>query len=537
MTLKSLNTFAYTIFIVLFSLKIHAVKSDFCANFADKSGFTAAMPPPPTTFTYNNVVFCKNNPVSAMPVPIAGGPPPGGTYTFSPNPGLVINPNTGEIFPLNSTAGVYTVTYTGDMSAVTITIAPVAAAQISPPFVSICQGASQVLTALPSGAISYSWSTAGNLNFSSSNPITVSPSVTTAYSVTIKDAYGCIYPNITRSVTINPGPTNLTVNNRTLCAGGSVSVGVTGTVSSGTNFLWLPGAYNTSVITVAPNATTVYSLTASNAGCQKTYTVTVSVEPTITPTIQFNYPYPICTDSGDKFPIKDSGFVEGGTFYYTSVDGENLPIDPISGKINLTGIPVGLYFFTYSVAAQGCTLAANYTDDVPLGEVSYISVSKDMLITEGTGTILIASNATEYKWVPDIYLNCSDCPSPYVVAEKSQRYCVSDPTNGCAREACVLVEIVCVNRGDMSVPSAFTPNNDGRNDKFCLQGWKYCVSDFRIRIFNRWGQLVYETKENDFCWDGTFNGQDLDAGVYVYSIDAVLNREPYSKKGNITLIR
>jgi gliding motility-associated-like protein len=189
------------------------------------------------------------------------------------------------------------------------------------------------------------------------------------------------------------------------------------------------------------------------------------------------------------------------------------------------------------VAAQGCTLGATYIDDVPLGEVSYISVSKDMLVTEGTGTILIASNAAEYKWVPDIYLNCSDCPSPYVVAEKSQRYCVSDPTNGCAREACVLVEIVCVNRGDMSVPSAFTPNNDGRNDKFCLQGWKYCVSEFNIRIFNRWGQLVYETKENDFCWDGTFNGQDLDAGVYVYSIEAVLNREPYSKKGNITIIR
>jgi gliding motility-associated-like protein len=110
--------------------------------------------------------------------------------------------------------------------------------------------------------------------------------------------------------------------------------------------------------------------------------------------------------------------------------------------------------------------------------------------------------------------------------------------DGCINKACTDVVVVCVNRGDMSVPNAFTPNGDNNNDKFCLQGWSYCVTDFKIMIYDRWGEKVFESTDPDFCWDGVFNGKLLNSGVYIYTISASINRFPVSiKKGNITLIR
>ena len=100
----------------------------------------------------------------------------------------------------------------------------------------------------------------------------------------------------------------------------------------------------------------------------------------------------------------------------------------------------------------------------------------------------------------------------------------------------------------MGVPNAFTPNNDGVNDKFCLDGWSDCINKFEIVIFDRWGEKVFESKDPAFCWDGIYNGKPLDSAVFVYFIKsnfASAGTLPSSPKGvfdlnrtgNISLVR
>lgn len=90
----------------------------------------------------------------------------------------------------------------------------------------------------------------------------------------------------------------------------------------------------------------------------------------------------------------------------------------------------------------------------------------------------------------------------------------------------------------LSMPNAFTPNGDGVNDEFCLQGWSGCVKTFRISIFSRWGEKIFESSTADFCWDGKFKGQAMESDVYLFRIEAhSLGGDYFTRSGELTLIR
>jgi gliding motility-associated-like protein len=112
-------------------------------------------------------------------------------------------------------------------------------------------------------------------------------------------------------------------------------------------------------------------------------------------------------------------------------------------------------------------------------------------------------------------------------------------TSGCPDTACVRVwvEIICPGMDALQVPDGFSPNNDGKNDVFFLQGWAECTTDFQILIYDRWGEKVYESSDINFKWDGKFKGKTLDPAVFVYYINAVVNGSDVKRKGNITLIQ
>jgi gliding motility-associated-like protein len=98
---------------------------------------------------------------------------------------------------------------------------------------------------------------------------------------------------------------------------------------------------------------------------------------------------------------------------------------------------------------------------------------------------------------------------------------------------------VQVNPGhDLSMPNAFTPNGDGTNEQFCLQGWDFCLLEFHINVFSRWGEKVFESSDPNFCWDGKYKGQLLSSDVYIYHITSKFKGDKTeTRKGNITLIR
>lgn len=110
----------------------------------------------------------------------------------------------------------------------------------------------------------------------------------------------------------------------------------------------------------------------------------------------------------------------------------------------------------------------------------------------------------------------------------------TNPEGGCSDTYCDNVFIS--DEFLLAVPTAFSPNGDGINDTYSVQG--FGVENYRLRIFNRWGQKVYETTNVKDRWDGRFNGEAQDIGVFVYYVEAtVAGSREYFDKGNITLIR
>ena len=88
----------------------------------------------------------------------------------------------------------------------------------------------------------------------------------------------------------------------------------------------------------------------------------------------------------------------------------------------------------------------------------------------------------------------------------------------------------------MFVPNAFTPDGDGMNDVLYVRSSVGYQMDFKI--FDRWGELVFESHDVKHGWDGTFKGKKLEPGVFDYYLKfTCYNKEVFFKKGNITLIR
>ena len=86
------------------------------------------------------------------------------------------------------------------------------------------------------------------------------------------------------------------------------------------------------------------------------------------------------------------------------------------------------------------------------------------------------------------------------------------------------------------VPNAFSPNGDGTNNVFNVLGGPYKELDFKV--YNNWGELIFESADQAKGWDGTRNGVEQPVGVYVYTLIAVtLDDEKHSIKGDVTLLR
>jgi len=108
--------------------------------------------------------------------------------------------------------------------------------------------------------------------------------------------------------------------------------------------------------------------------------------------------------------------------------------------------------------------------------------------------------------------------------------------NGCKTTANILVNVE--KPRDVFIPNVFSPDNDGKNDEFKIldSATQQIVS---FRIFDRWGQLVFETDEITTGWNGVFKGKRSPAGVYVYMIEAIcpIDGSTFLKKGDVTILR
>ena len=89
---------------------------------------------------------------------------------------------------------------------------------------------------------------------------------------------------------------------------------------------------------------------------------------------------------------------------------------------------------------------------------------------------------------------------------------------------------------DLFIPNGFSPNSDGVNDLVDIRSLS--IVSMTMQIYDRWGALIFESNDQENSWDGTYNGQKQDAGVYVYKFEArMVDEELIEQSGTITLFR
>ncbi|OLY93879.1 gliding motility-associated C-terminal domain-containing protein [Cnuella takakiae] len=171
--------------------------------------------------------------------------------------------------------------------------------------------------------------------------------------------------------------------------------------------------------------------------------------------------------------------------------------------------------------------------------VPRLRVAKSNDVTCAMGRVLLqASGAASYQWWPEAGLSNPLVANQEVRPVASTWYRVTGTgSNGCTASDSILVHtnLSYAGAGNL-VPSAFTPNGDGHNDCFGVRHWGL-VQDFSLRIFNRWGELLFQTRDVSQCWDGRFQGKLQPSEVYVYIIKGRTACGEVSRTGTVVLLK
>lgn len=206
---------------------------------------------------------------------------------------------------------------------------------------------------------------------------------------------------------------------------------------------------------------------------------------------------------------------------------------------SLSNLNVG----TYSVNVtdnNGCSI----TYGTPIGIVNSLLVNinpADTSINPGTSFVANAySLGSDYIWTPIDGLSCTNCPNPVVSPDSSGIYYVSvSDDNGCQGidSMSVTVKLLC---GQLYVPTIFSPNGIGpeANNKLWVFGKVACIKRFSFQIYDRWGEMVFESINILDGWDGNFKERPATSGNYVYKLSVLLFDDSiYNASGSLTLVR
>lgn len=442
-----------------------------------------------------------------------------GPYTYTWSPGSLVGASQSAL-----SAGVYTITISDNNSctgtgtvAITQPTSAVSATITNTP--TGCGGSSGSATVTASGgtpSYTYSWSPGGNTGTS------ISGLASGSYSVTVTDSRGCQVTSVT-NISSSGGGAALSVTSQS-----NVSCFATATGSATINASGSPGPFT---YTWSPSGGNAASATGLSAG---TYTVFVNDGPCIsTITLSISQPPPIsltvtstaenCGDSDGSATVTASG----GNGVLTP-----LWSNGVTSSLN-DAIPGGIYTVTVT-DANGCAATAT----------TAVFVVGGLFVDAGLGTTIHAGETAVLNgavppgsssvWTPSASVSCPSCPTTDASPGVTTTYTLTATLNGCTGydTVTVFVDIIC---GELFIPSAFSPNNDGQND--VLYVMSNCITDLEFAIFDRWGEKVFETTDPTQGWDGTFNGKKMTPAAFAYYLKAKVNGEEVSKKGNISIIK
>ncbi len=212
---------------------------------------------------------------------------------------------------------------------------------------------------------------------------------------------------------------------------------------------------------------------------------------------------------------------------------------PYQAATSFSGLQAGTYSITVRSTQTGCVSAGtnvviNPVPPAPAVPVFTITATPGCSTPDG-GILTVTSpvgSTLEYS------LNGNFQPSPVFTGLVGGSYTgfVRNTVSGCVSGSTTVALEVPICNDDLFVPNAFSPNNDGRNDRLFVRGTQ--IQSMQFLVYNQWGEKVFESIRPADGWDGTVGGKPQPVGVYMYVLKATLgNGTTVTKKGSVTLIR
>ncbi len=432
-----------------------------------------------------------------------------------------------------------------DTSSITILVAKPVTLTISGD-TELCIGESTQLTVTsdpPGVALEWKDNTAGLSCTNCPNP-TATPTVTTTYTVTAKDGQcpsdGNITINVTGATPIQwPDPL-------AVCPGGSVTLN--GATSPGTTYNWSgPGITNPAnpFPTVQPTATSTYSVTVtSNIGCTRIESKTIEL---LNGTINAGPNKTICNGTTTTLTATTTGTPGNIIWQPGGKTGATIETDPVFGSADYVATLV--YGGVLECKSSDTVRISTFSPVVGIEQITLLdSIQPEQTICFGStvrAKVATTPPNLPVTWLLNGVAQTVTTPTASLIPPLSSSDTAADVTirarvqdaNGCVAQT---NEVIIRVRRCFDLPNAFTPNGDNENDTFGpvnpFNNFPIPVQEFKI--FNRWGDAIWQAEPGQPRWDGRVNGKEAPVDTYIYHILVQYpNGVTDIKRGEVTVLR
>ena len=376
--------------------------------------------------------------------------------------------------------------------------------------------------------IEYTWSTINGNIIAGQGTDKIEVDADGTYSLTIKDTNnGCEITGSTDVILDNTVPTAFAVSpDEITCDQTSVVIDGTGS-SMGMEFTYSWSSADGNIVsggnTLAPvvDADGMYTLTVENTinGCSETFEVEVVANGDVITDVEHSEAGPTCHgDTDGSISVQN---IVGGTAPYTI----NFNGTDVGNQTQFDNLGAGSHNIVVT-DINGCEFTVNIILADP--EEVKIDALKSYILNKGDDLELVFNSISipedsianiEVTSLKDSsVLNFTNLNISFTPTSSGQYQVVVTDVNGCFDTDIISVQLAV----DHSVffPNIFTPNNDGKNDRFSIFAGPEVVSVNTMMLFNRWGEKVYESRnfvpDSSIGWDGNFRGDKMQAGIYVY---------------------